>query len=183
MKVSTWKVSLLSARCLNKEDPQQGRFQIMCKQQRVSRWASRENWENCHPPYQTTAAVTIQPPKDTAWPINLPHYHCYRPSVPKDRTRWETGWGSGWGVGVVLMGGSAVGGRNKSEEWKIRKRNLSHHCRLPLSPPSCCKRSMESRGEARLACQPSCGIFLNETHSFMKWDRVSFQYAALDAGR
>lgn len=28
-------------------------------------------------------------------------------------------------------------------------------------------------------CQPSCCVCGNETHSFMKWDCVSFQYAAL----
>lgn len=108
-------------------------------------------------PAPITAIVTFQPPKDTARPINLPHYHRYGPSAPKGGTRWETGWRSGWWVWVrgsgLLMGGSAVEGRNKSAEWKIRKRNLSHHCWLPLSPLSRCKRSMDSRGEARVSAQ------------------------------
>lgn len=50
----------------------------------------------------------------------------------------------------VLMGGSSVEGRNKSAEWKIRKRNLSHHCWLPLSR---CIRSMDSQGETCVSAQ------------------------------
>lgn len=160
---TAWKVSVaiwnfpceesvfyLPAR-LDKESSQWGRFQIMWKQRRVSRWASWENWENCHPPHLTTAIVTIQLPKDTARPINLPHYHCYRPSARKDSRRWETGWGSGVDGGSwMLMGGCVVEGRNKSAEWKIRKRNLSHHCWLPLSR---CMRSMDSQGETCLSAQ------------------------------
>ena len=57
-------------------------------------------------------------------------------------------WGSG-----LLMGGSAVEGRNKSAEWKIRKRNLSHHCWFPLCPLSRCKRSMDSQGEDCVSAQ------------------------------
>ncbi len=53
----------------------------------------------------------------------------------------------------------------------------------PLSASALRSLSPIARGawihEARLACQPSCCIYLNDTHSFMKWDCVSFQYAAL----
>lgn len=62
----------------------------------------------------------IQPAKDTARPINLPHFHCYRPSAAKDNRRWgnrmeewlRTVDGGCW----VPMGGSSVEGRNKSAE-------------------------------------------------------------------
>lgn len=85
------------------------------------------------PPPPPTAIIKIHPSKDTARPIKLPRSHRYRPSSPKEITTRETGWRSGWAAERGVDAWQCNMGRNKLAEWKIRKRNLSHHCRLPLS--------------------------------------------------
>lgn len=89
--------------------------------------------DECPPPHPPTAIIKIHPSKDTARPINLPRSHRYRPSSPKEITTRETGWRSGWAAERGVDAWQCNMGRNKLAEWKIRKRNLSHHCRLPLS--------------------------------------------------
>lgn len=106
---------LSSAHRTDKEDAQQGKILDYCvlkTAEGIRRWASRGKMRKLQ-----TTMLSIQPPKDTASPINLPHYHRNRPSAPKDRRRWGNRMGE-WVVGSrpKTGGGCSTEGRNKSEE-------------------------------------------------------------------
>lgn len=147
MKVSMWKVSLLSVRCLDRGLSVGNISDYMKTAEGKQVGIQRKLSPSILPlPSSLSNLLKTQQSQLTSLittAIGLPLHGIEWGGKP-DEGVME---GSGCRYSGVLMGSSAAKGGNKSGEWKIRKHNSSHHCQLPLSHLSCRKSSMDSQGE------------------------------------
>lgn len=151
MKVSMWKVSLLSVRCLDR-GLSVGNISDYMKTAEGKQVGIQRKLSPSILPLPSSLSNLLKIKLLTSLittAIGLPLHGIEWDGKP-DEGVME---GSGCRYSGVLMGSSAAKGGNKSGEWKIRKHNSSHHCQLPLSHLSCRKSSMDSQGEACVSAQ------------------------------